>query len=268
MSAELIVADTAPDVVSGVAGAILGLLALYDTTHEQWVLDHAIACGQHLLRSRVQTPTGHRTWRTRGVEKPLAGFSHGAAGIAYALLRLFERVNETAFSAAAIEGIAYERSLFISSVGNWRDLREPSSEQLDEPLHRTSWCHGAPGIALARLGGLMALDTADIRSDIDIGLETTQRFGAGGFDHLCCGGMGRVDVLIEGAHRLGRPELLRAAQQQAGWAVRRAERAGGYRTQSGVGIGDPGFFSGTGGIGYTLLRLAHPDSLPSVLLWG
>ncbi len=268
ISAEAIATDTALDVVSGVAGTILGLLALYDTTREQWVLDRAVACGQHLLRSRVQTPTGHRTWRTRSVAKPLAGFSHGAAGIAYALLRLFERANDAAFTAAAIEGIAYERSLFISSAGNWRDLREPGSVQRDEAQHCTAWCHGAPGIALARLGGLMALDTADIRTDIDISLETTQRFGAGGVDHLCCGGMGRVDVLIEGARRLGRPELLKAAHQQAGWAVRRAQRAGGYRTQSGLGMVDPGFFSGTGGIGYTLLRLAHPESLPSVLLWG
>lgn len=266
ISAEPI-ADTALDVVSGVAGAILGLLALYDATGEQGVLDRAVACGQHLLRSRVKTPTGLRTWRTRSVEKPLAGFSHGAAGIAYALLRLFERANDAAFTDAAVEGIAYERNLFVSSAGNWRDLRESTDAHQEEDLHRTAWCHGAPGIALARLGGLSALDTADIRTDIDIGLETTQRFGAGGHDHLCCGGMGRVDVLIEGAGRLGRPELLKAAHQQAGWAVRRAQRAGGYRTQSGLGMVDPGFFSGTGGIGYTLLRLARPGSLPSVLLW-
>jgi lantibiotic modifying enzyme len=143
-----------------------------------------------------------------------------------------------------------------------------SSVEGNEGVYRTAWCHGAPGIALARLGGLGALDTTDIRTDIDIGLETTRRFGAGGVDHLCCGGMGRADVLIEGARRLGRPELLKAAHQQAGWAVRRAEREGGYRTQSGHGMVDPGFFSGVAGIGYTLLRLAHSESLPSVLLWG
>lgn len=267
ISTETIATDTGLDVFSGAAGAILGLLALYDSIGEQWVLDRAIACGQHLLRSRVQTPRGHRVWRTRSVAKPLTGFAHGAAGIAYALLRLFERTNDASFKAAAVEGIAYERSLFISSAGNWPDLRESDSLHEEHEMHRTAWCHGAAGIALARLGGLALLDDEDIRSDIVIGLETTQRFGAGGFDHLCCGGMGRVDVLIEGSRRLGRPELLKAAHQQAGRAVRRAQRAGGYRTQSGLGMVDPGFFSGTGGIGYTLLRLAHSESLPSVLLW-
>jgi lantibiotic modifying enzyme len=98
-------------------------------------------------------------------------------------------------------------------------------------------------------------------------LKTTHDFGIGGFDHLCCGGMGRVEALIEGSRSLARPELLKAAHQRAGWAVRRAQRAGAYRTQSGLGMVDPGFFSGIAGIGYTLLRLAKPESLPSVLLW-
>ncbi|MBI4862354.1 MAG: type 2 lantipeptide synthetase LanM [Candidatus Riflebacteria bacterium] len=266
ISPELIDADTALDVISGSAGAVLGLLALYDAAGEQWVLDRAIACGQHLLRSRVPTPAGHRAWRTRTVARPLTGFSHGAAGIAYSLLRLFERAKDPDLEAAAIEGLAYERSLFIPAAGNWPDLRE-STDLQGQALHRTAWCHGAAGITLARLGGLMALDTPDIRAEIDIGLETTCGFGAGGFDHLCCGGMGRVEALIEGARRLGRPELLAAAHRHVAWAVRRAQRAGGYRTQSGLGLVDPGFFSGTAGIGYTLLRLARPESLPSVLLW-
>ncbi len=152
ISTDLIARDNTLDVFSGAAGAILGLLALHDTTREQWVLDRAVACGQHLLRSCVQTPTGHRTWRRQGLAKPLAGLSHGAAGIAYALLRLFERTSDHAFVAAASEGIAYERSLFVSSVGNWRDLREASSGQPDETVHRTAWCHGAPGIAPGATG--------------------------------------------------------------------------------------------------------------------
>jgi lantibiotic modifying enzyme len=32
-------------------------------------------------------------------------------------------------------------------------------------------------------------------------------------------------------------------------------------------VNTPGFFCGTAGIGYALLRLAYPDSLPCVLLW-
>jgi lantibiotic modifying enzyme len=34
------------------------------------------------------------------------------------------------------------------------------------------------------------------------------------------------------------------------------------------GVGCPSFFQGTAGIGYHLLRHAHPDLVPSVLVWA
>jgi lantibiotic modifying enzyme len=41
----------------------------------------------------------------------------------------------------------------------------------------TSWCHGATGIGLARLGSLAILDTPDVRQEIAIALKTTLKFG-------------------------------------------------------------------------------------------
>ena len=237
------------DVISGLAGAILGLLALHDATRDQWILDRAVTYGKHLLRNRVRLPSGHHSWLMRGVAKPLSGFSHGAAGIAFALLRLSERAQNADFVAAAVNGMEYERTLFNKSVGNWRDLRDLNGSPVGEDAYGGGWCHGAPGIALARMGALSAIDTPEIRSEIEIGLETTKHFGIGGLDHLCCGGMGRVDILIEGARRLSRPELFQTARHLAGATVNRAKRDGGFRTQSGIGMVDPGFFSGLSGIG-------------------
>jgi lantibiotic modifying enzyme len=77
---------------------------------------------------------------------PLAGLSHGAAGIAWALLALFARTGEERFRTAARGGIAFERSVFSTEAGNWRDLRDPEHARFP-----TAWCHGAPGIGLARL---------------------------------------------------------------------------------------------------------------------
>jgi lantibiotic modifying enzyme len=50
--------------------------------------------------------------------------------------------------------------------------------------------------------------------------------------------------------------------------VRRARRNGGYRLLPGFAAGPfvPSFFQGLSGIGYTLLRLAHPGDLPDVLV--
>ncbi|MFL5659822.1 MAG: lanthionine synthetase LanC family protein, partial [Ktedonobacteraceae bacterium] len=121
---------------------------------------------------------------------------------------------------------------------------------------------------LARLGGLSILDNAQIRKDIEIALQTTQAFGIQDMDHLCCGNLGRIELLLVAASRLSRPELAEAAWRQAGQVMQRAERTGAFVLHPLLPrqIYSPGFFLGTAGIGYTLLRLAHSDLLPCILL--
>ncbi len=263
ITAERIAADTSLDVIDGSAGAILGLCALYDVTGDQEVAERAMACGGHLLTARTASGAVYRAWATVD-GKLLAGFSHGAAGIAYALLRLYELTRDPALLQAAREAIAYERSVFSPEAGNWPDFRPD-----DEPAFLTRWCHGAAGIGLARLGGLAVLDTPEIRRDIDIALETTRRHGLERVDHLCCGNLGRAEVLLAAGLRLSRRDLREAAEARAAQAVTGAEQAGpvSLHPLPPGGVYSPGFFQGEAGIGYELLRLAHPDVLPSVLLW-
>ncbi|MBD2449030.1 type 2 lantipeptide synthetase LanM [Nostoc sp. FACHB-152] len=257
-----IASDRKFDIVSGAAGAILGLLSLYSYIPDPVVLEQAVTCGYHLINHRSVSSSGYRAWATLD-EKLLTGFSHGAAGIAYALLRLYAVTQDTMFLAAADEAIAYENSVFSPTAQNWPDFRG------DKPVFIASWCHGAPGIALARLGSLNILDNDGIRQDIDIALQTTQKFAMHDIDHLCCGNFGRMDVLLVAARQLQRPELLEIVQKQAAWAVNRAEKTGSYQLFSSLlrGTYNPGFFQGTSGIGYELLRLAYPNLLPSALLW-
>jgi lantibiotic modifying enzyme len=112
-------------------------------------------------------------------------------------------------------------------------------------------------------------DTDRVRQDIDNALATTRTEALRGEDHLCCGSMGRIDFLIESGRRLGRVELLDEARQRASVVVRRAARKRQYKLLAQApGVADSlSLFQGTAGIGYQLLRLAHPDRLPSVLLW-
>lgn len=145
----------------------------------------------------------------------------------------------------------------------------PLAIQNNQPSFMTSWCHGAPGIALARLGSLQYLDTPDIRYQIDLALQTTATYAWQGVDHLCCGNLGRVDILLEASRRLSRPELIAQVPQQIAWMIDRAKQTGGFHLFHKVtqGVYHPGFFRGVAGIGYELLRLTEPDLLPSVLLW-
>jgi type 2 lantibiotic biosynthesis protein LanM len=260
---ESLASDRALDVSAGSTGALLGLLALHDLLGDQAILDRAMACGRHLLESRVQSPAGPRAWPTIS-GRLLTGFSHGAAGIAYALLRLFAATREETYREAAEEGIAYEDSLFVPAIGNWLDLRAEA-----QPAFMTSWCHGAPGIGLARVGGLPWLDTGRIRADITVAMQTTQRVGLGGQDHLCCGNLGRGECLLAAAEALAMPEWAEVARSNAYQVAARARQAQGYFLfPCGPSkVDSPSFFRGTAGIGYALLRLSHPGKLPCALLW-
>ncbi|MCP6762977.1 MAG: type 2 lanthipeptide synthetase LanM family protein [Fischerella sp. CENA71] len=263
---ELIAGDKKLDIIGGSAGAILGLLSLYQATGHENVLLKAIACGQYLLSHRYSDTGAAKAWQTLG-KIPSAGFSHGAAGIAYALLRLYAVVEDQAYLAAAREGIEYERSVFCESKANWpvSHKAERTGGQFSFP---SQWCHGAAGIGLARLGSLEILNTPEIQREIEIALRTTESFGLQAIDHLCCGNMGRIEVLLVGAQRCDRADWHQIALQNATNVVARAKRTGAYQLFANLpsSVFNPGFFQGTAGIGYELLRLAAND-LPCVLLW-
>ena len=71
--------DRLRGVVGGAAGAILGLMALHESTGDDALLARAAACARHLLEQRVASPAGYRTWSGPTGEM-LSGFSHGGPG--------------------------------------------------------------------------------------------------------------------------------------------------------------------------------------------
>ncbi|XZF65310.1 MAG: type 2 lanthipeptide synthetase LanM family protein [Gloeotrichia echinulata DVL01] len=263
MTDELIATDRKFDIIGGAAGAILGLLALYQKTENSAVLQRAVACGQYLLKYcheayNIKTTTA----------KPLTGFSHGAAGIAYSLLRLYAVTQNSAYLDAAHDAIAYENHFFYPTAGNWREIT-PIYNPTSPPVFWSTWCHGAPGIALGRLGALSIDPTEQILSDIEAALETTHKNGLQNIDQLCCGNLGRSEIMLVAAQKLDSPQWHQNAQELAAMAVRRATQTGNYELFGNLpkSVFSPCFFQGSAGIGYQLLRLAHPETLPSVLLW-
>ena len=186
---EVIAQDNKLDIIFGVTGAIPGLLSLYQETKDRSILDTAIICGNHLLSK--QTDTYPRAWRTlaEAKNKPMTGLSHGASVIALSLLRLYNATSDMAYLEAANEGFEYESSVFDKSLKRWPDFR--LSEKVNQIEIMYAWCHGTPGIGLARLGSLPVIQTKDIYADIEIALDMTQKYelfnGSSGLDHLCCG---------------------------------------------------------------------------------
>lgn len=265
LTPRLIEADKTLDAMGGAAGAILSLLPLCESTGDERVLELVRRCGHHLVAR--QLPSGG--WPTFMENKPpLTGLSHGAAGIAYALLRLHRAAPDAAFREAALAGLRYEDSLLAPHLHAWPDLRYDATNPLR--FNRTgSWCNGTPGIGLARLATAAIHSTPEIERGIEHAVEHALHRPAPAIDTLCCGTFGNLDLLIMAAHHLHRPELLSTARRRAAALAQEAEEQNGYLLfGSSARSFHPGFFRGTAGIGYQLLRLAAPDALPSILVWN
>jgi type 2 lantibiotic biosynthesis protein LanM len=258
---DAIDADQQCDVVGGAAGCLLALLALHQVSGSAQTLKTATRCGDRLLAVAQGYGDG-MGWVAPGTgPQALAGLSHGAAGIALALLKLSAATGEPRYRDAALKAWRYERSLFDAGAGEWRDLRPAAA---GAPLFTTAWCHGAPGIGLARLASLDCVDDAGSRHDIDVAVHATLRQGFEMNHSLCHGSFGNLELPMTAARVLDRADW-KSAGAAALARVARELTLHGPVCGSLAGLESPGLMTGLSGIGYGLLRLACPDSVPSIL---
>jgi type 2 lantibiotic biosynthesis protein LanM len=269
----LIEKDKNLDIMAGAAGCIIALTTLYRCTPSKSTLAAAIACGDRLLAEARQMHQGIG-WvipdsAPEKEVKPLTGLSHGAAGIASALLELAAMTGEERFHTAALTAIAYERSLFVPQMGNWPDLRSFINEIVSnndrQHVCQTAWCHGAPGIGLARLRSLPYLNDREICSEIEIALQTTLKDGFGGNHSLCHGDLGNLELLLVASLVLDDSQWQNQVERFTSIILESIER-NGWLCGVPLGLETPGLMTGIAGIGYQLLRLADPNLVPSVLL--
>jgi lantibiotic modifying enzyme len=260
----LIAADKQLDLIGGSAGAILGLLRLYRDTQSSDVLKRATKCGEYLLGQTRVGSEGRRSWSGQGSgSHGLNGMSHGAAGFAYALASLSAATGRDEFAQAASECIAFENASYDAERTNWPDLRVDG-----ERGWPCQWCHGAPGIGLARIamakqGGL---DVKLLRTDIKNALTGVERGWLGQVDTLCCGTLGSIEFFCEAGNALGRSDLAELASRRLATLLETASSTGDFRWNSGNRQFNLGLFRGLAGVGYTSLRQVD-DSLPNVLIW-
>jgi len=240
------------DVIDGSAGAIAVLLKFR-------LLEAASRHGDLLLAQASRAEDGW-SWKTIRAHRNLTGFSHGAAGIAWALLELYRATGECRFREGALEAFRYERSCFSSAERNWPDYRGETAE------YPVLWCHGATGIGFSRLRGFEILRDEELLAEARIALATVREHSASLSNFsLCHGQAGNADLLIYAHEALG--EALDGAERIAQEGYDRYEKRripwpcglpGGNET--------PGLMLGLAGIGHFYLRLADPAQIRSVLL--
>jgi type 2 lantibiotic biosynthesis protein LanM len=265
----LIERDEHLDVSRGVAGYLGSLLSLYQCAPAAGTHAAMVRCGERLI-ARLRPMDQGSAWVTPlPALQPLTGFAHGAAGMAWALLRLTALTGEERFRAAARAGIAYERGLFSPLEENWPDLRDLKALGLPgtngSPRFLAGWCFGAAGIGLARLWTLPHLDDAATRSEIDTALQTTLARGFGANHSLCHGDLGNLELLVQASTTLAQPRWHAEVGRLSARILESIARFG-WRCGNSLGVESPGLMTGLAGIGYGLLRLAVPEQVPAVLM--
>lgn len=257
-----------PDIMHGTAGRLLFQLLLWDETGSQEHLTAARACGEHLLETAQRREPGEICWTVPAEFKVFsshayAGYAHGVAGIADALLDLFEVTGDERFL-PHIQGAAqWLQRLAIPVLADRSALGWPATEDRHIPSPPL-WCHGASGIGRfflhasrhAWLPG--AMDTA-VRA-----AQSVIHLGKAGGPTLCHGLAGNLEFLLDmyqetrqpfylaQAHAFGK--LLEAfATEQEGHLVFHADQKD---------IFSPDYMVGYAGIALTFLRLSDPEHIP------
>lgn len=218
------------------------------------------------------------SWPLHAGGPRLCGLGHGASGPALALEALGRLDPDPRWAAAAVAARRYERAWYSPAAGTWADLREGVS-------YPHMWCHGSIGVAAERLAAVMA-GTSDPMAAADLagGLAGARAAASGlvdvptgpGAGHAIngsqCHGLGGMsDLFVDAA--------LAEGDRGGAWLVlarrcteqmrRDARRVDGWRT--GVfpsGESTPGLMLGLSGIGWALLRVASPESVPSAWRLG
>jgi lantibiotic modifying enzyme len=269
------------DLIGGNAGAIPALLSLSQIPVWRSCRAVAVALGEELC----QTATCQGNAWVWNAEKaygvsvgtiPLTGFAHGAAGIGLALLELNAATGRTDFLEAGRAAFAYEDSLFNAEQGNWPDLRSygATAASPPSPQYAVAWCHGAPGIALARL---RAISLDPLRRDVhaavaNVALATTRRAVEQTRQHarydttLCHGLGGLLEVLWIAAQFLDSDENRAYVCSVVYELIQKHALAGDWPSGLPSAGPNPSLMLGTAGIGYQLLRFHDPQLVAPILI--
>lgn len=284
--------DEGLDVIGGGGGAIPACLDLAGKAGWDELRPIARKLGEHLIGQAQRRPEGW-SWATGGetAVRNLTGFAHGASGVGLALLELERATGDGRFRFAAEMAFLYERRLFNEERSSWPDLRHKDlggylvHQKMDElrravrdgkppryeERYMNAWCHGSPGIGLARLRAFELTGQDIYRQEAEAALRSTlqaieDELSKGGNYSLCHGIGGNCELPLLAAELLGDPELRQVAERAAREGIETYEARGRpWPCGTHGGVPDPSLLVGEAGIGAFYLRLADPET-PSVLL--
>jgi lantibiotic modifying enzyme len=258
------------DVIEGDAGILLA--SVDDGSAPAVAAAHVLA--DRLLRAGELTGAGEQWRMVDGDTHVMPGFSHGTAGVAFALACAAGPLGRADLLAAAIRGAEELIALSGSADGGGWAVPLIIPAQAHRPSVSFGWCHGPTGVV--RLFALLdAIDpqprwraaiAACVQALRDSRLP--ERLYPGYWDNLgrCCGTAGVGQLLLDRFLATGDSELLDQARTLAADVMARRIHPGGVvawsNTEHTAKVPElppePGFMQGAAGIAPWLARLAAP----------
>jgi len=260
-----------PDLFNGSAGRARFHLWLWDATADSRHLLHAVAAADAILSTTEDDGDGGLRWRIPPGYEGLSGsayvgYAHGAAGIADALLDVWEASGEPRLLEAARGAATWLERMALPVLGDGRGRDWPSIE--GGRASAGLWCHGAAGVGrfflhAARVGGVHPRST-----ELALGAaRSAARSGRWAPPVQCHGLAGSIEFLLDAYQVLGDATCLREARSLARLLEAFAtERDGRLLWPSEApGVFSPDFMVGYAGVAACLVRLSDPEHLPHVL---
>jgi lantibiotic modifying enzyme len=258
------------DIISGSAGTGLYLLHAASELKMAGAKDLAVRAGKRLIELGQAEAGGTKWPMSPGMARLMPNFSHGTAGIAYFLARLYEETGDRIFLDSAIAGARYLQAV-AKTDGDMCLIFHHEPEADGKDLYYLGYCHGPVGTA--RLWYQLSKVTRDkewmewvhksARGVMKSGIPEQQTPGFWNNVGQCCGSAGVAEFFLN-LHRLtGVREYLSfservTAQLQA--SATRDERGmfwvhAEHRVRPQETAAQTGWMQGAAGIGGWLLRL-------------
>ena len=263
---------TSPDITHGTAGRLLFHLLVWEETREQEHLAFALACGEQLVQLAQVREPGEVCWTLAGTiqgfsQSAYPGYAHGVAGIADALLDLFEVTGDERLQPVILGAARWLQRLAIPVLMDQSGLNWPHTEEEKRPF-LAHWCHGATGVGHFFLH---ASRHSWVPGALDIAIRaarTVTRLTRFGGPTLCHGLAGSIEFLLDLYQETHDTTYLVDARTFGvlleAFATKDAEDHLVFYTDQ-YNIVSPDYQVGYAGIMTSLLRLSTPDRIPMLL---
>jgi lantibiotic modifying enzyme len=255
------------DIISGSAGAGLGLLYAAAELQDKSLVDLAARAGDRLIELGTAKNGGLDWSMDPGYPRRMPNFSHGTAGISYFMVRLYEATGNKAYLDAALAGARYLLSIARTDGDACLIFHD---EPDNKNLYYLGWCHGPVGTANLFYSLFKATKDPvwmdwvrkEAKTLMESGIPEGETPGFWNNSGLCCGLAGVADFFLNLYKSTRDPFYIAFFNRVMERLLGKATEDGGklswiqaeHRSQPKLLIAQTGLMQGAAGIGLVFLR--------------